>query len=199
MSEEKENPSIRLAKAITGNISSAALALKLFHDDADINAMSDKFKELSLNVIDNNDPRLIEEMLLVQGKMLGIIFNEMVSRASCAQSMEGLKSFMDIGLRAQNQSRNTILALQSIKNQPQQIHIEQQNVALAQQVNNGLSMVVKEVKARNELMGLEVKNEERLDFGKKEAAGAINPPLAAVETSWGANARRKGQKQLKLV
>jgi len=136
-------------------------------------------------------------MLMAQAKTLELLFNSMINNSLAAKHFDSIRYHMDIALRAQNQCRKTLLALETIKNPPQKQIVGQQNIALNQQVNNGVFDAshdhAKKIKPENEL--LEVSHEQRLDKGAQRTSSKINSPVEAVKISRRKNGRRKSYKQ----
>ena len=77
-----------------------------------------------------------EEMLTVQAHTLDFLFNSYVQRADKAEYLKQCEGFMRLALKAQAQCRSTVEALSAMKN-PRVQYVNQQNVAVNQQVNNG--------------------------------------------------------------
>ncbi len=77
-----------------------------------------------------------EAILTVQAHTLDFMFNSYVQRAEKAEYLKQCEGYMRIALKAQAQCRSTVEALSAMKN-PRVQYVNQQNVAVNQQVNNG--------------------------------------------------------------
>jgi hypothetical protein len=171
-----------VSKFYVNNASSAVLAIDgLLGQNSDPMTILDEMGKLIGSVVADGDMSEVEGALIAQAKILQVIFAQMIRRTGNNNSMQNYKAYMDIGLRAQNQARKTLLALQSIKHPPQVTQIEQQNVAVNQQVNNG-AIPFKKIKSKNEL--LEVKDGS-MDTGTPFKAIKLNSPLETMEKSRG--------------
>jgi len=139
----------------------------------DLELLHDALKEQTSDVLDG-DASKIEIMLMVQSKTLDMLFNAMISKSLEAKHIESVRYHMDIALRAQNQARKTLLALATIKNPPQKQIVGQQNIALSQQINNGVTLKSEhqKLKPENELI-CEAKY-ETLDNGGTLKTSAAN-------------------------
>jgi hypothetical protein len=136
-----------------------------------VDELSDQAKTVS-----DGDLNRAEAMLTVQAHTLDAIFNNLARRAINAEFMPHLEAYLRLALKAQSQCRATLETLNTIKNPPQLAWIKQQNVAVNQQVNNGMadpSRARKSEISANEL--LEVLPHERLDTRTASTASRINP------------------------
>lgn len=112
----------------------------------------------------------VEQMLMTQAKVLEDFFHKTLNKLMGIDVMKNAAIIADIALRAQNQSRKTLIALAEIKNPRRATFIKQQNNAVNQQVNNSIKSKSEKIKkVANEL--LEVKNEQRL--GTRTTASPI--------------------------
>jgi hypothetical protein len=84
------------------------------------------------------DLAMAERMLMSQAQVLGVIFNQLASKAARAKLLPQFEVYMRLALRAQNQARTTLETLALVKNPVAPAFIRQQNLAINQQVNNGL-------------------------------------------------------------
>ena len=100
-----------------------------------------------------------EAMLTVQAHTLDLLFNSYVQRADKAEYLKQCEGFMRLALKAQAQCRSTVEALSAMKN-PRVQYVNQQNVAVNQQVNNGTVSRETTEAQKGEL--LEVKPQEQL-------------------------------------
>ncbi len=148
---EDEKRAIRMNKVYTENVPLSAMAIySIFDEQPEITALIDQVTELTESVLNGDDTK-IKSALITQSKTLGVIFNNMITKAVKAPTMEGFKIFMDVALRAQNQCRKTLLALDAIQHPQQQTVVRQQNIAVNQQVNNEVSE--KKTKKRTDKRG----------------------------------------------
>ena len=99
-----------------------------------------------------------EEMLTVQAQTLDFLFNSYVQRADKAEYLKKREGYMRLALKAQAQCRSTVEALSAMKN-PRVQYVNQQNVAVNQQVNNGTAPKWTGGSPQNEL--LEVRSHEQ--------------------------------------
>ena len=100
-----------------------------------------------------------EAMLTVQAHTLDFLFNSYVQRAHRAEYLKQCEGYMRLALKAQAQCRSTVEALSAMKN-PRVQYVNQQNVAVNQQVNNGTAAKGAGGAPQNEL--LEVKPYEQV-------------------------------------
>lgn len=130
------------AKIHTNNVCSASFAItNILRDTADTQTILQAVEKLADDVIHGNDTK-VKGALITQSKVLGVIFNRFASNAANAQTIDSMKAYMDVALRAQNQCRKTLLALHAIQHpQQQQTIVKQQNVAYNQQVNNRVGVL----------------------------------------------------------
>jgi len=129
----------------------------------------------------SNHQHKTELSLLSQAKTLDVLFNEMTSASLAATNFETARFYADMALRAQNQCRKTLLAIATIRNPPPKQIVEQQNIALNQQINNSeLATAIRgKIKSKNEL--LEEINAQRLDTRTTQATIPTNPEMATLE------------------
>ena len=95
-----------------------------------INELSDQ-----ASAVRGGDMSRAEAMLTVQAHTLDFLFNSYVQRADKAEYLKQCEGFMRLALKAQAQCRSTVEALSAMKN-PRVQYVNQQNVAVNQQVNN---------------------------------------------------------------
>lgn len=189
--EEKESSVLasQFYMSNTGASSFAASSL-LPTGISDMATIMDEMNDLSQTVIDG-DNRKIQGALITQSKVLNILFSRLIERAQNQSTIEWFKTHMDFALRAQNQCRKTLLALDAIQNPPQKQIVGQQNIALNQQVNNGV--LIDKINPDNELLS-EVHN-EALDIGRTIDTIAINQNPAAMEMVNGGKDKRRKRKK----
>jgi hypothetical protein len=100
--------------------------------------------------IKSGDLSKIEEMYLSQAVSLEAIFATLARRATNAQYREQFQTYMQLALKAQNQSRATLQALVQLKQPSQTTFVKQANIAQGhQQVNN---LPEKNITPQNELL-----------------------------------------------
>ena len=105
--------------------------------DADMNVMIDRLRETCTNV-KGGDLQTLEAMLTSQATALQTIFTSLARRASTQERLPQYQAFLGLALKAQSQSRATILALVDLKFPRQATFVKQANIAHGpQQVNNG--------------------------------------------------------------
>jgi hypothetical protein len=121
-------------------------------------------------------------MLTAQAHTLDAIFNNLATKASNAEYLNNLDTYLKLALRAQSQCRSTWEALSAIKNPPVAGYVHQANIAHTQQVNNGTCDNTPRTRenqnSQNEL--LEQKDDERLDTGTTSTAGQADPAMATL-------------------
>jgi hypothetical protein len=112
-------------------------AIKNFHRKSDgaegIYEALEKISEATLGA--DNTSRL-EELLFLQAEVLHHVFVRSIAIAGC-DNESVVKTYGGLALKAQNQSRRTIIALSEMQNPKRATFIKQQNNANNQQVNNG--------------------------------------------------------------
>lgn len=109
------------------------------YGDMDLMSIANAFGEQIEDMKNDNSSRP-EDMLLVQAHTLDAISNNLASRAINAGYVSQLEQYLKLALKAQNQSRATLEALDRIKNPKQVQIVGQANIANGpQQVNNQVS------------------------------------------------------------
>jgi len=108
--------------------------------------------EKSIEILKGGDLSQVEEILLSQSCALNAIFTSMVSRASRQEYITNAQVFMNLALKAQNQSRATLQALIQLKQPNQTAFIKQTNITHGlQQINNAFQSE-KKSNPQNELL-----------------------------------------------
>jgi len=145
--------------------------------------------EKSMEQLKRGDLSEVEEMLFSQSYALNALFTSMVARASRQEYFDNLQAFMNLALKAQNQSRATLQALIQLKQPSQTAFIKQTNIAHGnQQVNNGHQLEEK-LNPQNELL----EQVHDLDSREKATAESLNSQLETLDPiDRGEDARRKG-------
>ena len=122
-----------------------------------------------------------EGMLTAQAHTLDAIFNNLATKASNAEYLNNLDTYLKLALRAQSQCRSTWEALSAIKNPPVAGYVHQANIAHTQQVNNGTCDNTPRTREnQNQENELLEQNDERLDIGTKGAASKADPAMATL-------------------
>jgi hypothetical protein len=85
--------------------------------------------EKKIQRIKSGDMGSIEEMLIGQSHTLQTIFICLARRASIEKNSQNFQTFMNLALRAQNQSRSTLQALVDVKSPKQVAFFGQANIA----------------------------------------------------------------------
>ncbi len=139
--DKKNETAIKLADAFTNTTKLGAMTLNWIatsgRNNFDINAAHEEIKKQASKIL-RSDFSTVESMLTVQSLTLDALFNEMLRRSLDATNSKAKRFYMDAALRAQNQGRKTLLALDAIKHPSQKQIIGQQYIASNQQVNNGI-------------------------------------------------------------
>lgn len=100
-------------------------------------ALSDRINK-SIKKVQEGNLNELEGMLVGQAKALELMFMNLARRAASAEYVKNYQTYMNLALKAQNQSKNTIQALIELKYPKQVIVANQANITSgAQQVNNG--------------------------------------------------------------
>ena len=137
--------------------------------------------ESDLKEIRSGDFSLIEEHLYSQGIALQAMFHLMITNCMESKFLEGQAAYGKMALKAQSQSRQTLLALAEHRNPRKATFIKQQNNAVNQQVNNNSptkASVKKSEKTSNEL--LKETKYEALDSRGTEETIRVNSKVEAV-------------------
>lgn len=185
--EELKANSITRAQVATSSIMAAAITFhKLDSRNLDAPTAVEELYTSAKKINDGNTEEL-GQMLMTQAKTLDYFFHETLQKLPNCMLIDHIRYYTDMALRAQNQSRKTILALAELKNPRRTMFIKQQNNAVNQQVNNvvnpELTNFENPKKVTNEL--LSETNHEALDFrGTPETIG-INSTMEAMAISRG--------------
>jgi hypothetical protein len=137
--EKRENAAHITAKLCTNSICLAAMSItELINSPQSEAFIGEELLKAVLNM--QKEGQATEQILAANAFTLNVIFNQMVRAGMktgiTLDSIDLMERYMSIGLRAQNQLRKTILALDQIKNPKLNMHVNQQNIAGIQQVNN---------------------------------------------------------------
>jgi len=161
-------------------INAAFTVNSIYNYDLHVPTIAREFIENNINIV-NGNLREIEMMLITQAQTLDALFHRMTIQAMNSDMINRLQAFSDIALRAQNQSRKTLVALADLKSPRRATFIKQQNNAVNQQVNNNLKT---ENLKKTEKLATELLSEvtyEKMDAGRKSQAIRDNAQTAAVE------------------
>lgn len=190
-SQNEEQQTEMRAQAICDPSVQAAATIKTYnkHDDTlNVNAVIKELKSQNKALREGGINR-VEDILLSQAHSLDVLFGEFVRRAKGCEYIDSLKTYMNLGLRAQSQCRATLEALAEMKNPRPYI---QNNKAQYQQVNNGGTYpeVNKEnntrahagrnSKSTNGLLEDQTHEQEWLDGGTPETASGTDKELETV-------------------
>ncbi len=136
------------AKTYLKSETQAALLLDAVTEGSisDIGTFAAAIRE-EINSLAQPESMKTQSLLAANIVTLNILSTTMLSSAVKSFTLEATQAYADIGLRAQEQARKTILALNHIQNPKQNTYVAQQNVAQIQQVNNGIN-----TKLENELI-----------------------------------------------
>lgn len=203
LKNKKTNPqrksrrrSKKIAAVASGGLECGAAVVDTYNiiepNETDLLTLAEAIKKTATDIA-SGDMSKAEEMLFGQAVALQSIFVNLAKRVTIQGSVANYKIFMDLTLKAQNQSRATLATLTDLK-YPRQVSFMKQNnyAAGAQQVNNGVSSESREP-AREEdsimksklspLPRLENTGDERqpLDFGTTAKTGRTDPELVPVE------------------
>jgi hypothetical protein len=130
-----------LSPAVNAAVATESYQRSLMGDDIELRDLVDVLKQQSKQVQDG-DLSGLEAMLVGQATALQTIFASLVRRAQIQTQPKNLEAFLSLGLKAQTQSRATILALAELKFPRQVAFMKQTNVAHGpQQVNNHAGMM----------------------------------------------------------
>jgi hypothetical protein len=134
METKKPDPAY-IARVYTCSLGLAAYAItELAVKETDAGLVATELMERTKNMLKDGKPNML--LLASNALTLDAVFNQMVRSGVRAENAEVMKTYMDIALRAQNQTRKTLLALDQITNPKQPTFIGQQNNAVNQLVNN---------------------------------------------------------------
>lgn len=131
-----------LANLTMSPVMNAGMAIDAFSKNllseqkVDISEVVKDLEEKTVQV-HKGDLAILEEMLLSQASTLQTIFTSYLRRAQAQTYQRNLEAFMNLALKAQNQSRTTIQALAELKRPKQATYVNQANISNGpQQVNN---------------------------------------------------------------
>ena len=135
--------------------------------------------------IGSGDLGPLEEMLLAQAKTLDALFHRYLHRMDSADYLPKAEAYARIAMKAQHQSRQTIVTLGELKHPKRATFIKQQNNAVNQQINQGGAQNDSSAEkpenfeqSQNKL--LEQDDGERLEPGTAQAASETDSTMATV-------------------
>lgn len=122
--------------SVMSAINSEAFSKSMF-PDLDIVELIDDLKT-EVEKVQSGDMAAMEAMLVGQAQSLQTIFGSLARKATNQEHLKNYCMFMNLALKAQSQSRATILALAELKYPKQVAFVKQANISHGhQQVNNG--------------------------------------------------------------
>lgn len=181
-SHSRTHAKAALSPALNAAIATHSYQRNLLGDEVALTDLANVLKEQAKQVQDG-DLSGLESMLVGQATALQTIFTSLVRRAQIQTHQKHLEAFLSLGLKAQAQSRATILALAELKYPRQVAFVKQTNVAHGpQQVNNHVGPVSAREAQQDQTKLIEGVSDDGtyLDTGAAPAAGRSNTTLEAV-------------------
>ena len=184
-----EDRTLTETKVIVGPVITNAFALQSFGKgmigarpiDSIVMAMAESNK-----LVNANDLRDVEAMLMSQSTLLNTMFGELTRRTANRFNgetfqLEVVESYFKMAMKAQNQCRMTLETLANIKNPPV-VYAKQANITNGpQQVNNGVTTHAPATENQNPPSKvLEQSHEQRMDRGTQSQTGQSDSALEAV-------------------
>src|SRR3990167_2477469 len=180
--DQKKQKKIQRSKNYTCSVISSAITVNALHDEnLDLPTVLDELIKINFSVVDGKTVE-IKLMLMTQAKTLDILFNKMLVKATNSELMIHFEKFMEIALKAQNQSRQVLSTLCELNHPRRSTFIKQQNNnAHNQQINNGCAdnFSKKPDNLANEL--LKEKSNEKLDIGSSSKTITLNQSMATMD------------------
>lgn len=126
-----------VARRYTSSVAQAAYTIaELTDGKTDVVSVAESFidrmRQLDKGTVES------EMLLKTNALTLDALFHKMVKIGYSAPLIETMQATMNLAMRAQNQLRKTLLALEQVRHPAQKTFVTQQNIAQVQQVNNGL-------------------------------------------------------------
>jgi hypothetical protein len=188
-----EEDKIQEIKVVNSTINTSGAALAAFtirnivgEEHVDLLSIINRVNKQIDKVLEGNTDGMVS-VLVSHTMVLNTVFTNMLSRSIQYNDPEDIRHYADIALRAQNQARKTILALEAIKHPKPQTFVAQQNIAGIQQVNNGqLPNHDQNLKPENELLTNEAQYAAMDTFRTAEAI-----PIDSAMEAMGKVHRRK--------
>ena len=134
-------------------------------------------------VVDSGNLLMLEEILVGQALALQTLFASLTRGAKFSNSLPKFQTYMQLGLKAQAQSRATVQAIVELKYPRQVAFVKQANIATGpQQVNNGSPA---DARAHAEKLTsptklLDFEHEQRLEPSAAQTTSAANSQMEAV-------------------
>lgn len=169
-------------KIAMGHNGAAILTISEFFGDClDSQVLVDEVGSQLSNLSSNSNSDEIEKMLASQAKTLDAVFHQLLRRGHFSDNVDILGTCLELGLKAQKQSRQTLVALANLKRPQSTTFVKQQNVAVNQQVNNGSQVQSEEKikKSENELLSED--HNAKLDTGRAQEAVRADFKVEAME------------------
>lgn len=182
---EEKKPDL-LARLYTSSLGLAAYTISdLAGKDINAGLVATELLERTKNML--KDGVSNKELLASNTLTLDAVFNHMVRSAVLTENIEVMKAYMDVALRAQNQGRKTLLALEQISNPKHSTFIGQQNNAVNQFVNNQCisEQSEEQEKVANKVVSIDSEisevTYESMDFRRAPEAIPVNTRDEAME------------------
>ena len=157
----------------------------------DGSAVGTQLEEISARVR-GGDMRDLEAMLVCQAVALQSVFNRLAQNSS-RQNGKNREGMLMLALKAQSQSRNTILALAELKTPRQATFVRQQNVSGgAQQVNNAAILPAPPV-------SVTLEHAKPLELADATASDLLVPVIPAKRVKALAPARPREEKAIAAI
>jgi len=185
--EKDLNRNTSLTSLRTSTLSNAAISISnLFsRDNLDLTTLVKQLGKQQNSTLEGGT-NLFDCMLINQAQTLQALFHYAAERISHTNNLDCMQAFSDLALKANNNCRKTLLALQQIQKPSKTTFIKQQNNATNQQINtthNNQPSSIELKKSnnfKNEL--LTEKPYETLDYGRTEETIRTNTPMETVAT-----------------
>lgn len=149
--------------------------------DVELATLLDGLRD-SCNAVKDGDLTSLEAMLAAQAIALQSIFTSLARRAQTQDYQRQLEALLTLALKAQSQSRATILALAELKYPRQVAFVKQANISHGpQQVNNGSMLVNSRSRAKKKQVGQNKLLEEQTD-GRTHLDGGATAATSGSDT-----------------
>ena len=153
-SSKEQELAIKMSNVIIDSVKGAALSINgIYKQQMDVGVLVENLQKQVDEVLAGDLSR-VEGMLIMQAQTLNVLFNRMTSKMMDSEFHSSVEMYSNVALRAQNQCRQTLAVLSDLKRPQQTTVVQQQNLAINQQVNNpALPQGSKEkTKSANELL-----------------------------------------------
>ncbi|WP_157691731.1 hypothetical protein [Noviherbaspirillum autotrophicum] len=187
-SSVKMNGADKAKLALIPSVNAASVMLAYPNDivgaDVELATLLDGLRD-SCNAVKDGDLTSLEAMLAAQAIALQSIFTSLARRAQTQEYQRQLEALLTLALKAQSQSRATILALAELKYPRQVAFVNQANISHGpQQVNNGgvpsSARARKKQTTQNKLLEDQTNGRTHLDGGATAKTGGRNAALETV-------------------